>query len=85
MVNSTLIVTFLVSMVAMVLRRALHKDINRYNRMDIHEDVQEDSGWKLVHGDVFRQPKNSMLLSVFLGSGMQLFMMIGTGTCKFWL
>ncbi|CAB5395830.1 unnamed protein product [Rhizophagus irregularis] len=39
------------------------------------EDVQEDFGWKLVHGDVFRPPVNVMLLSVFLGSGAQLFFM----------
>ena len=29
-------------------------------------------GWKLVHGDVFRKPNFSTLLSVLTGSGMQL-------------
>ena len=29
-------------------------------------------GWKLVHGDVFRKPNHSTLLSVLAGSGMQL-------------
>ena len=71
--------------------RALKKDFARYNRLDsfnlddlsgtnghAEEDVQEDSGWKLVHGDVFRTPKNPLLLSVFLGSGSQLFFMVGT-------
>ena len=29
-------------------------------------------GWKLVHGDVFRSPKHSNLLSVLVGSGVQL-------------
>lgn len=43
--------------------------------MNLQEDVQEDFGWKLVHGDVFRPPVNVMLLSVFLGSGAQLFFM----------
>jgi len=42
--------------------------------------VQEDSGWKLVHGDVFRPPKHTLLLSVLLGSGSQLFMMVGATT-----
>lgn len=64
----------------MVLLRALHKDIARYNQMDMQEDVQEDSGWKLVHGDVFRPPKHTLLLSVLLGSGSQLFMMVGATT-----
>jgi len=52
----------------------------RYNQMDMAE-VQEDSGWKLVHGDVFRPPKHTLLLSVLLGSGSQLFMMVGATTC----
>ena len=46
----------------------------------MQEDVQEDSGWKLVHGDVFRPPKRALLLSVLLGSGSQLFMMVGVTT-----
>jgi len=53
----------------------------RYNQMDMAEEVQEDSGWKLVHGDVFRPPKHTLLLSVLLGSGSQLFMMVGATTC----
>ena len=52
----------------------------RYNQMDMQEDVQEDSGWKLVHGDVFRPPKHTLLLSILLGSGSQLFMMVGATT-----
>ena len=33
--------------------------------------MQEDFGWKLVHGDVFRPPTHPMILSVFLGAGSQ--------------
>ncbi|KAH8151483.1 uncharacterized protein LAJ45_04688 [Morchella importuna] len=77
LVNSAIIVIFLTGMVGMVLLRALRKDIARYNQLDLNEDVQDDSGWKLVHGDVFRPPKNPMLLSIFLGSGAQLFFMTG--------
>ena len=43
----------------------------RYNQIDSGEDAQEEFGWKLVHGDVFRPPRKGMLLSVFLGSGTQ--------------
>uniref|UniRef100_A0A4W5M8M2 Transmembrane 9 superfamily member n=1 Tax=Hucho hucho TaxID=62062 RepID=A0A4W5M8M2_9TELE len=39
------------------------------------EDAQEESGWKQVHGDVFRPPRKGMLLSVFLGQGTQIFIM----------
>ncbi|KAF3931257.1 hypothetical protein ABW19_dt0205236 [Dactylella cylindrospora] len=77
LVNSAIIVIFLTGMVSMVLLKTLRKDIARYNQLDLNEDVQEDSGWKLVHGDVFRPPKNPMLLSIFLGSGAQIFFMTG--------
>lgn len=73
--NSLVIVLFLSGMVAMILLRTLHKDIARYNQMDSGEDAQEEFGWKLVHGDVFRPPKKGMLLAVLLGSGVQVFCM----------
>uniref|UniRef100_A0A8C9VJM2 Transmembrane 9 superfamily member n=1 Tax=Scleropages formosus TaxID=113540 RepID=A0A8C9VJM2_SCLFO len=83
--NSLVIVLFLSGMVAMIMLRTLHKDIARYNQMDSvvrgtdsqkrHEDAQEEFGWKLVHGDIFRPPRKGMLLSVFLGSGTQIFIM----------
>jgi len=73
--NSLVIVLFLSGMVAMIMLRTLHKDIARYNQMDSGEDAQEEFGWKLVHGDVFRPPRKGMLLSVLLGSGVQVFFM----------
>lgn len=72
--NSLVIVLFLSGMVAMIMLRTLHKDIARYNQVD-QEDAQEESGWKQVHGDVFRPPRKGMLLSVFLGQGTQIFIM----------
>jgi len=77
LVNSIVIVLFLTGMVAMILLRALHKDISRYNAVDAQEDVQEDYGWKLVHGDVFRPPTRSMFLAVLVGNGAQLLAMAG--------
>ncbi|XP_017330589.1 transmembrane 9 superfamily member 2 isoform X1 [Ictalurus punctatus] len=86
--NSLVIVLFLSGMVAMIMLRTLHKDIARYNQVDqadlvkihlqsgiVYEDAQEESGWKQVHGDVFRPPRSGMLLSVFLGQGTQIFIM----------
>ncbi|KAF9977730.1 hypothetical protein BGZ73_005093 [Actinomortierella ambigua] len=75
LVNSIIIVLFLTGMVAMILLRALHKDISRYNQQEAQEDIQEDFGWKLVHGDVFRAPSYPMLLSIIVGNGTQLFLM----------
>jgi transmembrane 9 superfamily protein 2/4 len=73
--NSLVIVLFLSGMVAMIMLRTLHKDIARYNQIDNSEDAQEEFGWKLVHGDVFRSPRKGMLLSVLLGNGVQIFFM----------
>lgn len=39
--------------------------------------MQEDYGWKLVHGDVFRPPNHAMILSVLTGSGVHLIAMTG--------
>uniref|UniRef100_A0A8B9H0U7 Transmembrane 9 superfamily member n=1 Tax=Astyanax mexicanus TaxID=7994 RepID=A0A8B9H0U7_ASTMX len=75
--NSLVIVLFLSGMVAMIMLRTLHRDIAKYNQVDQvqSEEAQEESGWKQVHGDVFRPPQMGMLLSVFLGQGTQIFIM----------
>ncbi|CDM37744.1 hypothetical protein CBS147339_6466 [Penicillium roqueforti] len=39
------------------------------------EAVEDTSGWKLLHGDVFRIPAYSGLLAPLVGSGMQLLFM----------
>ncbi|CAG0907001.1 unnamed protein product [Cyprideis torosa] len=72
--NSLIIVLFLSGMVAMILLRTLHKDILRYNQ-DSGEEAAEEFGWKLVHGDVFRPPRKTLLLSVLVGSGTQVLIM----------
>ncbi|KAJ3333759.1 hypothetical protein HDU76_004255 [Blyttiomyces sp. JEL0837] len=76
-INSIVIVLMLSGMIAMILLRALHKDISRYNAFVEEDGGQEDFGWKLVHADVFRAPPQRMLLSVMVGNGAQLFMMCG--------
>ena len=74
-VNSLMIVLFLSGMVAMIMMRTLHRDFNRYNAIDAADEMEEETGWKLVHGDVFRPPSNPMLLSVLVGTGVQTFAM----------
>eukprot|EP00004_Rigifila_ramosa_P004635 TRINITY_DN15117_c0_g1_i1.p1 TRINITY_DN15117_c0_g1~~TRINITY_DN15117_c0_g1_i1.p1 ORF type:complete len:625 (-),score=159.52 TRINITY_DN15117_c0_g1_i1:31-1905(-) len=75
-INSLLIVMFLTGMIAMIMMRTLHHDLARYNRPETLEEQQEETGWKLVHGDVFRPPVMPMLLAVSLGSGMQVISMV---------
>ncbi|KAF9465037.1 Nonaspanin TM9SF [Collybia nuda] len=77
LINSFVIVLFLCVMVSMILVRSVSRDISRYNAIDLSEDVQEDWGWKLVHGEVFRTPQNPMVLSVMVGNGAQLCSMVG--------
>jgi transmembrane 9 superfamily protein 2/4 len=75
--NSLVIVLFLSGMIGMILLRTLHRDITRYNQLiDSGEEAQEEFGWKLVHGDVFRPPRAGMFLSVCIGTGTQIGMMM---------
>ncbi|XP_057433496.1 transmembrane 9 superfamily member 8 [Lotus japonicus] len=75
-VNSLMIVLFLSGMVAMIMLRTLYRDIAKYNELETQEEAQEETGWKLVHGDVFRPPSNSDLLCVYVGTGVQFFWMV---------
>jgi transmembrane 9 superfamily protein 2/4 len=81
-INSLLVVLLLTIVIALVLVRTLHKDIAKYNSVIMDEessaldDVTDESGWKLIHGDVFRKPRHSKLLAVFVGSGIQILFMV---------
>ncbi|AJV55585.1 Emp70p [Saccharomyces cerevisiae YJM1342] len=79
LINFSLVVVLLSSVVIHSLLRALKNDFARYNELNLDDDFQEDSGWKLNHGDVFRSPSQSLTLSILVGSGVQLFLMI---TCS---
>ena len=72
-VNSLMIVLFLTGAISTIMVRTLRKDIAVYNEMDSLDDSAEETGWKLVHGDVFRPPTSApMLLSVLGGTGLQI-------------
>ncbi|TPP45608.1 Endomembrane protein 70 family protein [Leishmania donovani] len=58
-----------------ILVRSVRRDILSYNEEDLLGD-REDSGWKLVHGDVFRPPRGAVFLSVLVGNGMQIMCMV---------
>jgi len=72
-VNSVVVVFFLAGILTMIIVRTLRKDIAHYNKLEEEEDPIEETGWKLVHGDVFRPPRNSKLLASLVGSGIQIF------------
>ena len=60
--------------------RTLRADLRRYNSQDLSDDEGE-TGWKLVHGDVFRPPRHPMALAVLIGSGVQVFGMTVVTLC----
>jgi transmembrane 9 superfamily member 2/4 len=75
--NSVFVVLFLSLLIVSVLVRNLKRDIAGYNAivMDEEEDDADadESGWKLVHADVFRPPSSfPMIYCVLVGSGAQL-------------
>jgi len=76
--NSILVVIFLSLLVISMLVRNLRRDIAAYNALAALADEEKDedmdeSGWKLVHADVFRPPDNyPMLFCVCCGGGVQL-------------
>ncbi|XVF45229.1 hypothetical protein PTKIN_Ptkin02bG0188500 [Pterospermum kingtungense] len=79
--NSFMMVIFLTGLVSMILMRTLRNDYAKYAREDddletLERDVSEESGWKLVHGDVFRPPRNLVLLSAVVGTGAQLALLV---------
>jgi hypothetical protein len=45
----------------------------RYAQDEEAADDQEETGWKYIHGDVFRFPKFKSIFAAALGSGTQLF------------
>jgi transmembrane 9 superfamily protein 3 len=54
--------------------------LRRYTRdeddMEGLDRVGEDSGWKQVHGDVFRKPANLPVFASLVGTGWQLIMIV---------
>ena len=70
--NSFMIVVFLAGLVALIMIRTLSLDYRRYTQesMEGSESIsRDDSGWKRVHGDVFRACSHLPLYSVLIGNG----------------
>ena len=74
-INSLVMLTILSAIVVTRMIRNLRYDVNTYRRLVTVEDKAESIiqfSWKLIHADVFRPPKYSLLLTVCCGSGAQL-------------
>lgn len=69
-VNSLVLVIVLTTFVAFVMSRILLRDYAYYDDEDASPG--EETGWKLLHGEIFRPPKHVNILSAILGNGVQL-------------
>lgn len=73
--NSLMVVVVMSCIVAMIMMRTIRRDLQRYEQLLVDggqgNDVEE-SGWKMVSGDVFRAPANPLSLCVQIGSGVQI-------------
>ncbi|CAL5406116.1 unnamed protein product [Camellia sinensis] len=73
--NSLMVILFLAGIVFVIFLRTVRRDLARYEELDKEAQAQmneELSGWKLVVGDVFREPNHSKLLCVMIGDGVQI-------------
>eukprot|EP00535_Pseudo-nitzschia_heimii_P011933 CAMPEP_0197196288 /NCGR_PEP_ID=MMETSP1423-20130617/32274_1 /TAXON_ID=476441 /ORGANISM="Pseudo-nitzschia heimii, Strain UNC1101" /LENGTH=627 /DNA_ID=CAMNT_0042650073 /DNA_START=53 /DNA_END=1936 /DNA_ORIENTATION=+ len=71
-INSIVLVLLLTAFLTIILLRVLKNDFSRYMELDDDAIEEEESGWKLIHGDVFRFPENSSLFCAAVGVGNQL-------------
>lgn len=77
-INSMMLALFLTASLGVVLFRTLRRDCARYGIAagdimdDFNDDFDNDVGWRMLRGDVFRAPAAGGMLSVLCGSGAQL-------------
>jgi hypothetical protein len=51
----------------------------------LQDETVEETGWKLVHGDVFRPPRHTLLLTALVGAGFQVFFMAFITICEYFI
>lgn len=75
-VNSLMIAILLTGLVGIALFRTVLQDFVRY-RIDTEDNESDDNmtGWKLLHGDVFRPPAHPEAFAICIGSGAQILLM----------
>lgn len=71
-INSCVIVLLLTGLLAAILMRVLKNDFIRYTHDEDSLEEQDGTGWKYIHGDVFRFPHHKSLFAAVIGSGTQL-------------
>lgn len=75
-INSFVTVLLLTGFLATILMRVLKNDFIKYSRDEETAEDQEETGWKYIHGDVFRFPPYKSVFCALLGSGTQLLFLV---------
>ena len=75
-INSNILILTLTILTIFTFTRAIKQDIEIYNTQVSSDEIIDEYGWKQVSNDVFRKPINSEFLSAFIGSGIQILIMI---------
>lgn len=74
--NAFMMVIFLCGIVALILLRTLKNDYAKYTADDeelgFEQGTMDETGWKQIHGDVFRRPMFLSLYCATIGTGVQL-------------
>eukprot|EP01126_Amoeba_proteus_P049027 TRINITY_DN5705_c0_g2_i1.p1 TRINITY_DN5705_c0_g2~~TRINITY_DN5705_c0_g2_i1.p1 ORF type:complete len:351 (-),score=54.03 TRINITY_DN5705_c0_g2_i1:64-1116(-) len=70
-----MIVFLMTGMIAAILARTLRRD---FIRLEEEKDIEEETGWKILHADIGRPPAYPTLLCVLVGSGVQVLFMVVT-------
>ena len=65
-VNSCVTVLLLTGFLATILMRVLKNDFLKYTRDDDAAEEAEETGWKYIHGDVFRFPRHGESISFMM-------------------
>jgi len=74
-INSFVLVLLLTAFLMIIMLRVLKNDFSRYMDLDDEALEEEESGWKLIHGDVFRFPVHRETFCAAIGTGNQLLVM----------
>ncbi|RYG57407.1 transmembrane 9 family protein [archaeon] len=75
-VNSVVLVMLLTIFLGIILLRVVRNDFTRMLQEadeEVGASMTEETGWKLLHADVFRPPKHANLFAACVGTGIHLF------------
>ena len=75
-INSFVLVLLLTGFLSIILMRVLKNDFVRYTAAEDEDEDEEETGWKLVHGDVFRLPPAFSIFCAYVGTGAQFLSLI---------